>query len=286
MSFDNKIPTVSGVYAIEHASGKRYVGSAKNLARRRSTHLEYLRKNKHHAKHLQSAWNKYGAHTFSFRILLFCAFEDVLFYEQRAIDGFNSANPEFGYNSSPTAGNTAGVVFTEERLRRMSAALKGKVQSAEAREKKRIASTGRKATEETRAKLVAVARALALDPIFREKMREGCRRRVYPPTWNENLSKAKKGKKANIDPEVLRERNRKIGEANRVRVLGLDAKRNMSEAQKNRAGVARFLFKGEMRTVSEIAALSGLSRYVVGARIRMGWPSDRLGEPLKIVRAK
>jgi len=47
--------------------------------------------------------------------------------EQYWLDFFESYKQEKGYNKSPTAGNTFGVVFTEERKRKISLALVGKM---------------------------------------------------------------------------------------------------------------------------------------------------------------
>src|SRR5574343_274554 len=94
-----------GFYQILNAAnGKRYVGSAKCFYTRKGKHFSALRLGQHHARHLQAAFQKYGIEAFSFDVLLVCAQEDLLFYEQRAIDVLR---PE--YNSSPTAGNTLGV---------------------------------------------------------------------------------------------------------------------------------------------------------------------------------
>lgn len=51
---------ISGVYAFTSPSGGQYVGSAVNLARRRSQHLWALRRGRHRNPALQKAFNKYG----------------------------------------------------------------------------------------------------------------------------------------------------------------------------------------------------------------------------------
>ncbi len=54
---------------INTANGKFYVGSTTNTRERFRTHRTRLRNNKHHSKHLQAAWNKYGESTFVFHVI-------------------------------------------------------------------------------------------------------------------------------------------------------------------------------------------------------------------------
>jgi group I intron endonuclease len=57
----------SGIYKIENViDGKKYVGSSKNLNKRKATHWRSLRNNKHHNQHLQRAFNLYGEDSFRF----------------------------------------------------------------------------------------------------------------------------------------------------------------------------------------------------------------------------
>lgn len=48
---------------------KFYVGSTTNKKVRFREHRKQLRGNRHHCKHLQSAWNKYGEEKFDFRVV-------------------------------------------------------------------------------------------------------------------------------------------------------------------------------------------------------------------------
>jgi group I intron endonuclease len=54
---------------VNTANGKFYVGSTTNTKERFRTHRSRLRRGKHHAKHLQAAWNKYGEQTFVFHVI-------------------------------------------------------------------------------------------------------------------------------------------------------------------------------------------------------------------------
>lgn len=54
---------------VNTTNGKFYVGSTTNTRERFRTHRNRLRKNRHHAKHLQAAWNKYGEKAFVFVVI-------------------------------------------------------------------------------------------------------------------------------------------------------------------------------------------------------------------------
>src|ERR1700744_5225889 len=101
---------ITGVYCIRNlVTGKRYVGSAtRSFAKRWTVHKAVLNKGRHHSKHLQASWNKYGEARFSFEVLERCLPDNCIPREQYWIDSYNSADPNYGYNVSPTAGNTRG----------------------------------------------------------------------------------------------------------------------------------------------------------------------------------
>jgi len=102
-------PKQSGIYEIRNLTdGKVYVGSAVNLRQRFNKHNGALRSGSHFNPHLQNAYNKYGADSFSFKPILFCSRADLLFYEQRALDTIKSK-----YNILPTAGSMLGHKASE-----------------------------------------------------------------------------------------------------------------------------------------------------------------------------
>lgn len=136
----------SGIYIIKNLlNGKVYVGSAVSIKRRWAKHKHQLNKNKHHSKHLQRSWNKYGKDNFFFEVLQVVANkQDLIFEEQRHIDSFKSYDRKFGYNISPTAGSSLGVKHTIEMKKKVSAANKGKKMSLEARKKMSLSKLGNK----------------------------------------------------------------------------------------------------------------------------------------------
>jgi group I intron endonuclease len=113
---------MTGIYQIRNViNGHRYVGSAFNIKGRWSVHKHLLVNRKHINRHLQNVWNKYGEQNFIFEVLEITEKEKIISREQFFID---TLKPE--YNLSPTAGNTTGVLFSEERRNNISNALKGK----------------------------------------------------------------------------------------------------------------------------------------------------------------
>lgn len=158
-----------GVYHIVNtANGKRYVGSAVDFDKRWALHRLSLRKNTHHAKALQRAWNKYGEDRFSFAPLFVCESKDLLFYEQRALD---ILVPE--YNSARVAGSTLGLKHSVEARANMSAGQKGKKFSEEHRAKLSEKLRGRRMSEESKTAMSEKRRGIKQSPENVEKNRKG-----------------------------------------------------------------------------------------------------------------
>lgn len=130
-----------GIYGIvNNVNGNVYVGQTKmNFGDRRDTHFSELNNNKHYNTHLQHAWNKYGKENFSFVVLHdLQEGEDIDELEKRFIKEYK--NKGMSYNVSP-GGNAPniGTHLSEETKKKIG-------------EKNRINSTGRKQSEETKAK--------------------------------------------------------------------------------------------------------------------------------------
>jgi len=179
----------TGVYAIRNRkNGKLYIGSTgKSLSGRIKGHRKGLNSGEHGNRYLQRAWNKYGASAFVFMILEHCPKELCLIREQYWIDKFDSANPRFGYNLSPTAGSVLGLKHSKESRKRhsnrakrqwadpvaramRSEAAKNRMSDPREREKVSIKLTGRKLPPETCRKMAIAATKHWADPVIREKM--------------------------------------------------------------------------------------------------------------------
>ena len=148
----------SGIYAITNLlNGKRYVGSSDNVSKRFRSHKMLLSKGKHPNIHLQRAWAKDGGQSFAFSVLELCEPADLIAKEQAHID------IKADYNIIPKAYDPPtfkGLSHSDDTRAKMSAAhagenheMYGKHHTAEAKEKLRIASTGRKVSTETLEKM-------------------------------------------------------------------------------------------------------------------------------------
>lgn len=145
----------SGIYAIVNkTTGDYYVGSALVLRKRRSSHFHALRRGKHDSIYLQRAWTKYGPEAFYFRPFIVCRPEDLIFFEQRAID---TLKPR--YNMAPNAGSNFGKKFSDAAKEKMRFAKLGRKYSAEHRAAISAGNKGKSKAKpvsaETRAKMRA-----------------------------------------------------------------------------------------------------------------------------------
>ena len=71
-------------------SGKRYIGSSKNIEKRWNSHISELNKGRHHNYFLQKAWILYGESNFIFSLIEEVKNEKDLFkIERRYIKKFN-----------------------------------------------------------------------------------------------------------------------------------------------------------------------------------------------------
>lgn len=168
-SHSSGLDVKSGIYKITSPSGKVYIGSASNFAKRKERHLYLLRSGRHHNAGLQAAFAKYGEARLVFELIETCSTDALIEREQAYID----AHPrEKIYNACLTAGNRTGVRHSSEARAKMSAfhtgraktaehkakigaAHKGKTLSDAHREHLRQLRTGTKASVSTSAKLSA-----------------------------------------------------------------------------------------------------------------------------------
>lgn len=125
-----------GVYMIRNAqNGKAYVGSTtKSFYKRWGRWRCDLKRNKAN-RHLQSAWNKYGAENFEFSILEIVEDkEQVLEREQYWLDLLQSYDSTKGYNFAKKAkSERTGTTCSEETRAKMSLAKIGKRHTEEAK---------------------------------------------------------------------------------------------------------------------------------------------------------
>lgn len=99
---DEKLRGKSGIYQIRNIiNNKFYIGSTKNILRRKYEHIYDLRTMNHHNVRLQRAFNKYGKENFIFEIIEFIEDKDELLkVEQYWIDKFFGQS--YFYNENPS----------------------------------------------------------------------------------------------------------------------------------------------------------------------------------------
>lgn len=128
-----------GIYQIKNIiNNKKYIGSSININQRWSSHLSYLRNNKHRNYRLQQSVNKNGLNNFEFKILELCTEEKLSDIESKYIKQFQTFLKENGYNLTLDSRG-----FTLETRNKISKAHKGKSLSNEHIERIRLANTGR-----------------------------------------------------------------------------------------------------------------------------------------------
>lgn len=238
-------PKCSGIYQITHsASGRNYVGSAVNLNKRLKEHVRQLNEGCHHSKFMQRVFKKHGADSLSFKILLFCDKKNLIFFEQRAIDTikpeFNSVptvGSMLGYKHtpesrrkmsasrpkdfSPMTGKShteetkrkisknrkgkGGTGWTDERRRKISDAMKGRVITEDQRRKISETLTGKKQSAETIEKRAQKLRGRKMPDGFAE----GARQRMLGVKMSEETKvKVARAKSKLTDAQVREVRER------------------------------------------------------------------------------
>lgn len=92
-----------GIYKIlNHVTGDYYIGSSKNLFRRKEEHFGKLKSKKHKNVILQRAWDKYGENNFVFEIIETCDISLLLDRE----NFYLSKNPKYNIAKVAKGGDT------------------------------------------------------------------------------------------------------------------------------------------------------------------------------------
>ncbi len=182
-----KKPVNSGVYVLRcTANSREYVGSAQNLHVRKLAHMSELRAGTHVNPKLQAAFNKYGAESFVFNVLMECPIDSLLDCEQAAMydrsPWFNIAK----IAGAPMRGRKASPATLEKLRVRMlgNTYTKGRPLSEKHRAALRASHTngwpypkrGPYPTE-ARAKLSAALKGRIFTDAEKSKISEGQRRR-------------------------------------------------------------------------------------------------------------
>lgn len=134
-----------GIYKIENKiNNKKYIGLSLDILNRWKEHKKGLSENKHHNRHLQRAWNKYGEENIIFEIIELCDKEKLNQREVFYIHYYKTNNRKYGFNMNTGGGLQLGFKHSQksknliskiqigrkrnpEASRKTSEALKGKI---------------------------------------------------------------------------------------------------------------------------------------------------------------
>jgi group I intron endonuclease len=180
-------PDAAYIYAITNkVNGHMYIGSTVNYTGRWNTHRSTLKRGVHHSFILQKAWDKYGAESFTFSVLLVCPKDLRIEYEKRLM-------PLEHYNVLRTPKETpirASRKHSEQTKQKMSAAHKGKIFTDTHRANMADAARKRVYTEEFAEK--ARKRMLGNKPndVTRARLSAANSGRIFSDTHKAKLSEA------------------------------------------------------------------------------------------------
>lgn len=127
----------SGIYMITcTGNNNRYVGSSRNMQKRKWDHWHHLKAQCHHNKHFQAIYNKYGKESLKFEVLEIAPYDKLIEREQFWID---KLNPEINKTLTATSG-FLGRSHTKKSKMKMSLAHKERLKNPEVRERLRQAA--------------------------------------------------------------------------------------------------------------------------------------------------
>lgn len=195
---DSNDTTNSGIYIIRNlVSGNFYIGQSQNIITRWEQHCKALQGNRHHNRHLQLAWNKYGKSAFEFHVLEYCLLDQLDDREQYYLD-MHTKNANC-YNIATDARAFArGTKHSVETRNKMSEA-KHNI-SDETRHKMSATRRGRHVSEETRCK-ISMAQIGRPSPTLgkkhsdesRQKISKALKGRIVSDETRQKMSEAHSG---------------------------------------------------------------------------------------------
>ena len=187
---------ICGIYAMTHlATGRRYVGSAKDVAFRWRGHRAMLAKGKHHAQVLQLLWEQHGPEAFVFAVIEECPIDALLVREQAHMDVVLAEGRSRLLNGRVVAESNRGTPMSAETKAKISAALKGKPKTAEHAAKVGARHKGKVVSDETKEKLRAVQTGRTYSGETRAKLSLFQRSRVRSPESSARISAALIGRR-------------------------------------------------------------------------------------------
>ena len=234
----------SGVYLITcTANGKVYVGSAVNLAKRWSEHRRGLDHDKHHCRHLQNAWNKYGATAFKWSVLELVSTEGLTTEEIRAI-----------LIARAILHRLARCDTARVQRRTTAGSRLGSKASAETRTAIAAALRGRKQSPKHAAKTAEMNRRKRQDPEHQAKHLAAIGLRSQNLQWRAKLSAAKQGKKHSAEhaaKTAAAHRGMKASAETRAKMSA--ARRGKKHSEEHRVKISAAMQDPEVRAKMSVA---------------------------------
>ena len=175
MRLTDKFENKAGVYIIRNeVNGKYYIGESVRMKTRMTAHISSRK------QLIARSIQKYGVENFSIEVYYLEHFKkkDLIDLEEQMIKRYDCLHPK-GYNILPCGTDQSGVVFSEERLKKMSEFMKGKRYAL-----------GYKHTEETKRKISLMQKGKKKPPFSQEHCK--------------NISKSKKGRIVPLEERVAR----------------------------------------------------------------------------------
>jgi group I intron endonuclease len=121
---DSIVMVQGGVYKILcTANGRFYIGSSHCITARWKEHRYQLERGCHKSRHMQFAWNKYGADAFVFEVLQYEGDRDAReVLEQHFLDTLQPFDVK-GFNYAREVGTTRGIRWNDEQRKKITASL-------------------------------------------------------------------------------------------------------------------------------------------------------------------
>ena len=211
---------MTGIYLITNmVNGKIYVGQAVDIEKRWGYHKAKLNGGYHSNKHLQRAWNKYGADSFSFTVLTECAEEQLNTMEEYFIFCLDSYDSRVGYNKNYGGGSGRPTEETKRKLSENNAMKRPEV-------RKKVSESSKIAQNR---------------PEVKRKMSESMKGKnnpMYGKTHSaetkNRISESHKGKTHSAETKRKISETMKGNKNNLGKTFSAETKKRMSESAKNR----------------------------------------------------
>ena len=103
----------SGIYKCTCLANElEYIGQSNDLLRRKGQHESMLKNNRHYNKHLQHAYNEYGAENFVWSVIEYCPERELDEAEQYYINKYDTHR--YGFNQTDGGDGLRGYTQSEE----------------------------------------------------------------------------------------------------------------------------------------------------------------------------